>query len=60
MLHIEHPFFIRKIKESAYMIYWWDHGPFDVVRLSDLVMPDDDRFVFCVLLRVVRPLDKCE
>ena len=33
-------------KERAYMIYWWDHGPFDIVRLSDLVMPDDDKFVF--------------
>jgi hypothetical protein len=33
-------------KERAYMIYWWDHGPFDIVRLSDLVMPDDNRFVF--------------
>ena len=33
-------------KERAYMIYAWDHGPFDVVRLSELVMPDDTRFVF--------------
>ena len=33
-------------KERAYMIYWWDHGPFDVVKLSDLVMPDDTKFVF--------------
>ncbi|MCL2546743.1 MAG: hypothetical protein FWE06_06060 [Oscillospiraceae bacterium] len=33
-------------KERAYMIYWWDHGPFDAVKLSDLVMPDDKSFVF--------------
>jgi len=33
-------------KERAYMIYWWDHGPFDVVKLSDLVMPDDNKFAF--------------
>ena len=33
-------------KESAYMIYEWDHGPFDIVKLSDLIMPEDERFVF--------------
>ena len=33
-------------KERAYMIYKWDHGPFDICRLSDLIMPEDDRFVF--------------
>ena len=33
-------------KQRAYMIYLWDHGPFDIVRLSDLIQPEDDRFVF--------------
>jgi len=33
-------------KQRAYMIYEWDHGPFDMVKLSDRIMPDDNRFVF--------------
>lgn len=33
-------------KQRAYMIYEWDHGPFDIVKLSDLIEPDDNRFVF--------------
>jgi len=33
-------------KERAYMIYYWDHGPFDAVKLSDLVLPDVNEFAF--------------
>jgi len=44
--HVKEERTLNDEKERAYMIYEWDHGPFDICRLSDLIMPDDDRFVF--------------
>jgi len=33
-------------KERAYIIYKGNHWPFDVCKLSDLIMSEDNRFVF--------------
>ena len=33
-------------KQRAYLIYEWDHGPFNIVKLSDSVSPESDAFVF--------------
>ena len=33
-------------KQRIFMAYNWERGPWDLVKLSDLVMPDDKHFVF--------------
>ena len=38
--------YLNDEKQRAYIIYEWDHGPFDMVKLSDRILPDDNRFVF--------------
>jgi len=46
--HIKEERTLSDEKQRAYMIYLWDHGPFDIVKLSDLIQPEDDRFVFWI------------
>jgi len=35
-------------KERAYLIYEFDHGPFDVVKICDPVLPDNNYFVYWI------------
>jgi len=44
--HVKEERTLSDEKQRAYMIYEWDHGPFGVVKLSDLLLPNDDHFVF--------------
>ena len=44
--HVKEERTLSDEKQRAYMIYEWDHGPFDVVKLSDLILPDHEHFAF--------------
>jgi len=44
--HIKEERTVNIDKQRAYLIYEWDHGPFNICKLSDLILPENDTFVF--------------